>query len=409
MIYPFAMHAASNQASEAQRFERLRAQDGKPLLPPPNMQPLCAQGGLDPNKLQEAHGLWQSALGEIQSMPSFPAEERLFWTAFLLSRYHAEHGERPQAQQLLQSTLPHLRDPRHREIITGMLARGAAVLGDHATADQLMGYLDPQSEDLQVDTNFRFTVAYVALARDDAEGALQVLGWQIDDIPISDAYDTVCGVFRAHAHERLGRLDLAQQQLARLASTPAALDTLQEIVQANPALRLCPSSLPAVRQRMQQLHSNVVVTRSGISVGPLVTIPIVGSLVAIGGGQALGSMLGPPLSNIVPGILITVFVVGTIGLVMRTVMRGPAQRRKLAQTGVAGTGQLLLVQQTGTRVNDQPMIKMRMLVQLPGRDPYTAEHNEIVPMIRLSQLQPGSHLQVRVDPNDPTIMAIAWQ
>jgi hypothetical protein len=35
-------------------------------------------------------------------------------------------------------------------------------------------------------------------------------------------------------------------------------------------------------------------------------------------------------------------------------------------------------------------------------------HNEVVPLIRLSQLVPGSTVGVRVDANDPTLMAVMW-
>ena len=40
--------------------------------------------------------------------------------------------------------------------------------------------------------------------------------------------------------------------------------------------------------------------------------------------------------------------------------------------------------------------------------PYTLLHDEIVPLIRLSQLVPGSKVRVRVDANDPTLMAVMW-
>ena len=403
------MHVVSPPANESLRFERLRAQDGKPLLPPPSVRHLCSQGGLDPAKVAEATSVWQAALGEVQTMPSFPAEERLFWTLFLLSRHHAEAGARPQARQLLETTLPHLQDARHQQTALGLLARTLAILGDRGGATARIAQLDPYSEDLQVDTNYRFTVAYVASLRDDPQAALQVLGWQIDDVPISDAYDHVCGVLRAHAHERQGRLELAQEQLARLAPTPAGIASLESIVKANqPMLNLCPQSLAGARERIRQQNENVVLTRSGISVGSLVAVPLIGSFVAIGLAGGAAEMLDPPWDGIVPGIVIGLLVLGTLAMVFRTIMRGPAQRSRLAQIGVSGTAKLLEITQTGTRVNNQPLIKLRLLVSLPDRPPYTAVHHEIIPMVRLSQLVPGRDVPVRVDPNDLALMAVAW-
>lgn len=401
------MQAEAHLRSEAARFERLRAQDGKPLLPPPNLQHLTANGGLDPAKVQAATALWQSALAQMQQAPSFPGEETLFWTSFLLARHYAEHTTRDQANALLEQSLPHLRDPRHRQLTIGMLARNKAVLSDHAGAAALLSQLQQDSEDLQIDTNYRFSVAYVALMRDDAQTALQVLGWNVDDVPISDAYDLVCGVLRAHAHERDGRVDVATEQLFRLAPSGSGAQTIAEIARANPSFQLCPQARAAHSQRIQQFAQNTVVTRSGISVGPLVLLPIVGVLV-IGGGQALVQSMDLPWGDTLFGVLLAGFIMVSIGLSLRMVLRPSMQRKKLSQNGVRGTGQLLAIQQTGTRVNDQPMIRFQIMVELPDRAPYIAIHNEVVPMIRLPQLVPGSNVPVLVDPTTPTLMAIAW-
>ncbi len=372
------------------------------------MRSLCARGGLDPAKVGEATQLWETALTEVRTTPSYPSEERLFWLLFLLARHHAENGERPRAQQLLEATIPYLNDPRHAQIGFGLAARNAGAMGDHDAAARWAAQLDPRSEDLQIDTNYRFSVAYVALLRDDMQTVLQVLGSEVDDVPISDAYDDVCGVLRAHAHERLGRLDVAQRQLARFASSLKGLEAVQEIVQLNaPNLQLCPQSLPPVEQRVQQMFQNVIATRSGINLRGFFIIPILGLGAALG-GEALESSLDPPWNEIVPGVLVGALVLVIIVLVFKTVLRGTMQRQRLIQVGARGTGQLLVIEQTGTRVNDQPMVRLRMLVEVPGREPYTVLHHEVVPLIRLQQLVPGSSLPVMVDPKDPTVMAVVW-
>jgi hypothetical protein len=389
------------------RFERLRAQDGQPLLPPPNLRHLAAGGGLDPAKVMEARQQWDAARGQMQAGPSYPVEERLFWTTFLLARHYAEHDARREAMQIIEATLPLLHDPRHRQITLGLGARNAAVLHDFATADRYLAQLDPRSDDLQVDTNYRFTTAYVALTRNDHRTALHVLGMEIDDVPISDAYDTVCGVLRAHAHEAAGQHELACTQLMKLAASPDRLARVQDIARSNKSLQLVPHSLPVVAERVRQLFQNVVVTRSGINLKGIFILPILG-IAAAAGGEALASAVGPPLGEWLPGLLIGAFVVFSTVFALRLVLRGPMQRKRLAQSGVPGTAQLLVVEQTGTRVNDQPMVRLRMLVELPNRAPYTVLHNEVVPLIRLSQLVPGSTVGVRVDANDPALMAVMW-
>ena len=49
-----------------------------------------------------------------------------------------------------------------------------------------------------------------------------------------------------------------------------------------------------------------------------------------------------------------------------------------------------------------------MMIELPGKPPYAVVHQEVVPQIRLAQVQPGVHLQVCVEPHEPRNMAIAW-
>lgn len=377
------------------------------MLPPPNLQHLVGNGGLDPAKVDEAHKVLDAARSQMRSAPSFSVEERLFWAVFLLARHWAEKDDRAQALRLVLDALTMLQDPRHKQVLLGLAARSAAALGDFATANRCAADLDSRSHDLQVDTNYRLSTAYVALARNDYRTALQVLGAEIDDVPISDAYDAVCGVLRAHAHELAGHSDTAREQLLRFASSPDGLAFVEDIVKSNAALRLVPHSLPLVAERVRQMYANVVVTDSGINLKGIVLLPILGVGLAAG-VEALTTQVGPPMSDWLSAVLIGAFILFSIVFAFRLVLKGPRQRRHLAQAGIAGKAQLLVIEQTGTRVNDEPMIKLRMLVQLPDRAAYTVLHKEVVPTILLSRLVPGSSVDVRVDPKNPKLMAVMW-
>jgi hypothetical protein len=59
-------------------------------------------------------------------------------------------------------------------------------------------------------------------------------------------------------------------------------------------------------------------------------------------------------------------------------------------------------------LNNNPRIKMDLLVELPARPAYAAQHAEFVPLILLSRLAPGAVLPVRVDPAAPQKVAIDW-
>jgi hypothetical protein len=102
-------------------------------------------------------------------------------------------------------------------------------------------------------------------------------------------------------------------------------------------------------------------------------------------------------------------VVGAAVIVIGLLVgRGAAATDQILAAGIAGTASITGVTQTGMYLNDQPRIKMGLLVQLPGQAPYPAEHSEFVPLILLARVQPGATLPVRVDPTDPQKIAIDW-
>jgi hypothetical protein len=94
-----------------------------------------------------------------------------------------------------------------------------------------------------------------------------------------------------------------------------------------------------------------------------------------------------------------------IGIV---VGRRAASTDALLSTGTPGTATITGLTQTGMFFNDQPQIKMGLLVNLPGQTPYAAQHTEIVPLMLLGRLTNGAPLQVRVDPMNLNRIAVDW-
>jgi hypothetical protein len=113
-----------------------------------------------------------------------------------------------------------------------------------------------------------------------------------------------------------------------------------------------------------------------------------GAMVATGGFMAL------------VGIVLIV-----IGIV---VGRRAASTDALLQTGTPGTATITGLTQTGMYVNENPQIRMQLLVSLPGQTPYAAQHTEIVPLMLLARLNSGAPLQVRVDPMNLNRIAVDW-
>ena len=120
------------------------------------------------------------------------------------------------------------------------------------------------------------------------------------------------------------------------------------------------------------------------------------------------------LAGLVPGgregMLIAAGILGSTGIVLVVVavvlLRRAGATDRISALGVAGTGQVMGLRQTGVLINGQPQVEMDLLVTVMGRSPYRAKVNEIVPLIMLNRLQ--GTLPVRVDPARPQSVVVQW-
>ena len=80
--------------------------------------------------------------------------------------------------------------------------------------------------------------------------------------------------------------------------------------------------------------------------------------------------------------------------------------RRLIVHGIRGTAEVVSMRETGTTVNNAPQVEFQMKVSVPGREPYTAVMKDYISLVDLAALQPGSTVDVRVDPDDPGSLII---
>ena len=136
---------------------------------------------------------------------------------------------------------------------------------------------------------------------------------------------------------------------------------------------------------------------------------ILGGLFLVAGLAVLGFIA----AGAAPGALAVMAIIfvfvgllnGSIGVVMLT--RGRRRKRILA-TGIAGSGTIVEARQTSMEINDQPVIALKLEIQLPGRPSYLVNKRQVVPFIRLASIQPGTTLPIRVDPAKPNEIEIDW-
>lgn len=105
-----------------------------------------------------------------------------------------------------------------------------------------------------------------------------------------------------------------------------------------------------------------------------------------------------------PAILVFASIVFMVGLVF--FYRGFKTRRIMTQ-GISARAQIIAVEETSTRVNGQPLCRFRLRVSLPGQMPYEGSATRVLGMGDIHRIAPGSYIQVKVNPNNPSEMVIA--
>ena len=84
------------------------------------------------------------------------------------------------------------------------------------------------------------------------------------------------------------------------------------------------------------------------------------------------------------------------------------KQQALLTAGTPGKATIKSFTDTGTLVNFNPQVVLDLSVAVDGQTPYDAQLSTSVPQVYLSRLQAGSSVGVRVDPGDPSSIAIDW-
>jgi len=126
-----------------------------------------------------------------------------------------------------------------------------------------------------------------------------------------------------------------------------------------------------------------------------VVIGLVAAL--IGGGIAIFSVMTTDpmvLFVIVPVLLLVFFIF------FRAFVKPAIDYNKLLKGGLRGTGTILSINETGTRINNQPLCKIELSVETPGQMPYTTTTKSVISYFQVSSFYPGAQVPVMIDPTN---------
>lgn len=244
--------AGPSLLSEAERMQGLWAQSGSfgMKILPPEMRAVLAGGALTADRVGGALGIWRNYCQRASAGDHASGEFAVLITGSL-SSYFVVVAKDPQRQRaLFESTLDALRDPAQKQVIRCNMARAAAKAGDMQAARNWFGSCDPSSPDLQADTAYRVTYAYLATAHGDLRAVLAALGPAPGSIPVALPSRLQICVLRANAIEKTGDLQTAIAQLvAEARALPGGPQAIPEIAEASAQLQLCPQSMPLARMQ----------------------------------------------------------------------------------------------------------------------------------------------------------------
>ncbi len=352
----------SPATDERARRERLRPQDGKPMLPPAGLETLVSGSEIPPHRMQEALMLYAATCKHLAAQPAdIAAAERLVWLVALLANTYVDAKDEAALRAVTEGAMEVLMLPRHRQQMRARLAGMAARAGDTRSAEQWLAGCDPASEDLQTDSAYRVARALADTALRRPEAVLEVLGADEHEVPIEDARDAFATVLRAHALEQRGDLEGARTQLARyMTGGGGRSGVVDSIVALLPAdWNVCAQSLQTARQEVRQK----VGARAAGGMGG----EILGFIILAGGSVPLvilvieivdGTFFMPMLA-----MLLFPVIFGGWGLKM---IRGARRARAIARDGIHAKGRIVSVAPTGTRINHVPVMRLDLELDVDG-------------------------------------------
>ncbi|MGH2581552.1 MAG: hypothetical protein ACRDFQ_01490 [Anaerolineales bacterium] len=107
-----------------------------------------------------------------------------------------------------------------------------------------------------------------------------------------------------------------------------------------------------------------------------------------------------------PSPLTSISLVITFGMMFLSMaltfgapLLGGLRGQKVLKSGRAATARIVSANNTGTYVNNQPLVRFVLEVQREDGSPFQAETEKIVGLMQLTQFQPGAVINVRYDPD----------
>lgn len=159
---------------------------------------------------------YREAYERCASRPTAQLEHAIYWITWRMDNVFVHLGRSVHGYGIIQTSLDLLTNRRYQHLLRSMAGNKARKAGEYASAEAWLALCDPAPTILDLDTEYRTTLAILHLARGQSERALALVGTQSTDIPFEPASFVVMGAIRVAALEMLGRTAEAESAMREL-------------------------------------------------------------------------------------------------------------------------------------------------------------------------------------------------
>lgn len=107
----------------------------------------------------------------------------------------------------------------------------------------------------------------------------------------------------------------------------------------------------------------------------------------------------PSLLTLISTYITFGMMFAAMGLIFGSPVIGWALNRRIQRSGRAATARIVSVGETGTTINDRPLLIFTLEVTPVDGSPFQAQTEKVVGYAQLAQMQPGATVNVHYDPN----------
>lgn len=100
------------------------------------------------------------------------------------------------------------------------------------------------------------------------------------------------------------------------------------------------------------------------------------------------------------------FFTATFVLLIGATLVGAGANRHVLSTGRSAEATIVGLQDTGTTINQNPLVRLVLDVKPLDRPAFRAETEEIIPRLRVPQFQPGAVVQIKYDPESQAVALV---